>query len=81
MIHALIEWVLDSPGFADTDGDEPIRVTDLYRNPINLNAGRGDAITRNTESSKVVMPYFIVADLRKRIAQGPNFRTGRGCRG
>ena len=74
LIFELIEWVLDSTSFADTDSDKPIRITELYRNPINPNAGRGNATPPITESTKVVLPYFLIADLRKRVVQGPNFK-------
>lgn len=80
-IYEFIEWVLDSPGFADTDGGEPIRFTELYRNPIDPNAGNGDMGIRNTESTKVVLPYFLVADIRKRIAQGPDFKDWKWVQG
>jgi len=73
-IYELIEWVLDSPGFADISGYEPIRITDLYRNPINLKACNGLSVRSPSESTKIVLPYFLIADLRKRIVQGENFR-------
>lgn len=81
IIHDLIEWVLDSPAFADVDGDTPIRLTDLYRNPINPNAGGDEATPRNRETNKVVLPYFLIADLRKRIVQGPNFSDWKWLQG
>lgn len=81
LIHELIEWVLDSPTFADVDGDVPIRLTDLYRNPINPSAGGTNDSVRDVESNKVVLPYFLVADLRKRIVQGPNFSDWKWVQG
>lgn len=73
-IYDLIEWVLDSPGFADTSDGEPIRLTELYRNPINPNVGGNDGKRPNAESNKVVLPYHLISELRKRIAQGHNFK-------
>jgi len=73
-IYQFFEWVLDSPGFADINNGEPIRNVNLYRNPINLNVRGGDSTVRFTESNKVVLPYYLISELRKRIAQGPNFR-------
>lgn len=74
-IYSLIEWVLDSEDFADHDDGDIIRLSNLYRNPINVLSGsRGDVPARPTQSGKVVMSYFLISDLRKRIVQGPNFK-------
>lgn len=81
IIFRLIEWVLDSPGFADVGEEGPIRITELYRNPINPNVGNGYADNSISESNKVVMPYFLVSDLRKRIAQGPDFSDWKWVQG
>ncbi len=72
-VFRLVEWVLESPGFADCIDGEPIRAVDVFRNPITPRTGTSDDAPRNSESSKVVLPYFLVADLRRRLAQGPNF--------
>ncbi|MBI5921982.1 MAG: hypothetical protein HY847_10110 [Betaproteobacteria bacterium] len=72
-IFELIEKVLDRPEFADTSVTPPIRLTHLYRNPISLDVHGGDG-KGYSESPKPVLPYWMIYDLRKRIAQGPNFR-------
>lgn len=72
-IFNFIEWVLESPEFADHTDNEIIRLPHLYRNPINIKPNRLNDQTANTESNKVIIPYFLIADLRMRIVQGPNF--------
>lgn len=80
LIHRFIEWVLDSPDFADVEDGVPIRLTSEYRNPIT--PFETDSYTpRNTESTKVVLPYYLVSDLRRRIAQGAHFRDWTWVRG
>lgn len=79
-IHRFIEWVLDSPDFADVNDGVPIRLTSEYRNPIT--PFETDSYTpRNTESTKVVLPYYLVSDLRRRIAQGAHFKDWTWVRG
>lgn len=74
-IYNLIEWVLDSEEFASRDGVEIVRLSHLYRNPITFPSGSEvDVPRRPTQSAKVVMPYFLISDLRKRIVQGPHFK-------
>lgn len=72
-LYGLAEWVLDSPDFADTEGEETVRLSHLYRNPFNLDARGNNNKVFKSESSKVVIPYYLISDLRKHIAQGPNF--------
>lgn len=71
-IYELIEYVLDRPEFADTSVAPPIRLGNLYRNPISLDTSKNGS--GYTESPKQILPYWIICDLRKRIVQGPNFR-------
>jgi transposase-like protein len=73
-IHELIEWVLDSPEFADTESEEPIRLIELFRNPVAPQPKGRDEPPRSPESTKVVLPYFLISSLRKQIAQGPSFK-------
>lgn len=80
VIHRFIEWVLDSPDFADVEDGVPIRLTSNYRNPIS--PFETDSYKpRNTESTKVVLPYYLVSDLRRRIAQGAHFKDWTWVRG
>lgn len=79
-IFRLIERILDSPRFADTESGEAIRVVDLYRNPIRLVSGYGDTPSLS-ESNKVVLPYFLIADLRQQIVQGENFTDWKWVQG
>jgi DNA-binding CsgD family transcriptional regulator len=80
-IYNMIEWVLDSEQFADVEDGEPIRFNDLYRNPIDPNAGNGDLIPKKYESNKTLLSYFLVSLLRKQIAQGPNFKDWKWVQG
>lgn len=80
-IYDLIEWVLDSELFADVEDGEPIRFTDLYRNPINPNAGNGDRTPSLNVSNKTLLSYFLVSLLRKQIVQGPNFKDWKWAQG
>lgn len=74
-IYNLIEWVLDTEVFADHDDGEIVRLSHLYRNPINVPSGSGiDEPNRPPQAGKVVMPYLIISDLRKCIVQGPHFK-------
>jgi DNA-binding CsgD family transcriptional regulator len=72
-MHAFIEWILDSPEFADNSNGEPIRNVDLFRNPLKLIPLSKDDEVQN-ESNKIILPYHIIDMLRKQIVQGPNFR-------
>lgn len=72
-IHGLVEWVLDSPDFADNDDGIVIRLSHLYVNPFNCDPSRCSS-RRDPESNKVVMAYYLISNLRKRIVQGPHFR-------
>lgn len=75
-----VEWILDSEGFADHLDAEPIRLTEIYRNPIDRTVASEDQ-SRPRESNKIVMPYLLVSDLRKRIVQGPTFSDWTWVRG
>ncbi|WP_052473557.1 gamma-mobile-trio integrase GmtZ [Sulfuritalea hydrogenivorans] len=71
-IHVFLRWVLRTPEFADTSSGEPITLP-MFRNPVPELFASGVA-KANTESDKVVLPYWMISDLRRRIALGPNFR-------
>ena len=84
LIYNFIEWVLDSPNFADTSDGEPIRATNLFRNPINPDPDVDPSVgaaSRLNQSDKTLLSYWVVADLRKRIVHGPHFRDWTWVRG
>lgn len=81
-IYKLIEWVLDTDDFADHDDGEIVRLSHLYRNPINVASGSVvDEPKRGPQSGKTVIPYFLISDLRKRIVQGPHFKDWTWAQG
>lgn len=71
-IHGLIDYVLGAEEFADTSVSPPLRLPHLYRNPINLLKVTNESQAPN-ESTKTILPYWMITDLRRRIVQGPNF--------
>jgi hypothetical protein len=73
VIYQLVEWVLNSPDFASIEDGEVIRLSHLYRNPFKPRADKNPSVSRQIESNKVVLAYYLISDLRKQIAQGPNF--------
>lgn len=74
-IHRFLEWVLHSEEFADHSSGEPVPNTLLFRNPVcALNFKGRVTQPRLTESNKGLMSYFLIHDLRRRIAQGRTFR-------
>ena len=85
MLYSFIEWVLDSPDFADKDEDgETLRLSHLYRNPFNQFSKGSNHIVGSAdraESNKVVLAYYLISDLRKRIVLGPNFVDWTWVRG
>lgn len=71
IVHRFLNWVLIQPEFADVSSGEPITLPIFY-NPIPKRSHTG--IPKGTsQSNKLVMPYRMIADLRRRIAQGPHF--------
>lgn len=71
-VHGLIDYVLGCEEFADTSVSPPLRLPHLYRNPINLIKISTESQSPN-ESTKIILPYWMITDLRRRIVQGPNF--------
>lgn len=71
-VHGLINFVLGTEEFADTSVSPPLRLPHLYRNPINLVKNSTNS-QLPSESTKTILPYWMIADLRRRIVQGPNF--------
>lgn len=73
IFYQFIEWVLDSEHFADVSDYGVIRLSNIYTNPFKPDSGNESGI-RRSESSKVVMAYYLISDLRKQIVQGIHFK-------
>jgi len=71
-IHRFIDWVLKTPDFSDDSSGEPITAP-VFFNPVRELTYDG-LPGRRVSSDKTVMPYWMIHDLRRRIASGPNFR-------
>ena len=71
-IYTFIDYVLGSDEFADTSMSPPLRLPHLYRNPIRLR-NISNPTPSPHESTKTILPYWMISDLRRRIVQGPNF--------
>lgn len=69
-----LDWILIQPEFADHDEDLGPTTLPIFRNPLNRASRSDHTSQRGSESNKQVMPYWMIHDLRRRIAQGPNFR-------
>jgi len=73
-IADFLDWILLQPEFADMSDDDLPTTLPMFRNPV-CRVNRSDhRPARGSESNKKVMPYWMIHDLRRRIAQGPNFR-------
>lgn len=68
-----LDWILLQDEFVDVDDDEIPITLPIFRNPLEPERRGDHSPRRNAESTKRVMPYFMVHDLRRRIIQGPNF--------
>ncbi|GAB3419019.1 integrase family protein [Massilia agilis] len=68
-----LDWVLIQPEFADLDEDSPTTLP-IFRSPLNRVNRAEHRPRRGSESNKQVMPYWMIHDLRRRVAQGPYFR-------
>lgn len=75
-IQRFLDWVLNMDEFADNSSGEPIPNNLMFRNPVSIltYSEAGVARIKPTQSTKKVMPYFMIHDLRRRIAQGSTFR-------
>lgn len=72
IIHRFLDWVLKTPDFSDDTSGEPITVP-VFFNPVPELTYAG-LPGRRVSSDKTVMPYWMIHDLRRRIASGPDFR-------
>ncbi|MQA19320.1 gamma-mobile-trio integrase GmtZ [Rugamonas rivuli] len=69
-----LDWVLIQPEFADDDEELGVTTLPIFRNPIARVRRSDHRPQRGSESNKQVMPYWMIHDLRRRIAQGRNLR-------
>lgn len=72
-VHNFIDHVLGTEEFADTSVTPPLRLPHLYRNPVNLIKITNESQSPS-ESTKTILPYWMITDLRRRIVQGPDFK-------
>ncbi|MBI2728518.1 MAG: hypothetical protein HYX42_19955 [Polaromonas sp.] len=72
-----IDWILHQDEFVDTNDDDVPETLGIFRNPLRVERRADHRVQRNSESNKVVMPYWMVHDLRRRLIQGPNFTDWR----
>ncbi|MFO1397879.1 MAG: VPA1269 family protein [Burkholderiales bacterium] len=75
VISDFLDWVLIQPEFADLSDDDEPTTFPMFRNPIRRVDRRNHKVQRASESNKKVMPYWMIHDVRRRIAQGPDFRN------
>ncbi len=68
-----IDWILVQPEFADTSEDDYPVTLPMFKNPFARTTRSDHSTKRGSESNKKVMPYWMIYDLRRRIAEGPNF--------
>jgi hypothetical protein len=70
--HFFIEWVLTRPKFCEEDDEGRIHTSPAFRNPIPHLSRKG--IPRHDESVRSTLPYGYIEELRRMIAEGPNFQ-------
>lgn len=70
--HFFIKWVLTRPEFSEEDDEGRLHTSPAFRNPIPHLSRKG--IPRHEESVRSTLPYGYVEELRRMIAEGPNFQ-------
>ncbi len=70
--HFFMEWVLSRPEFCEEDDEGRLQTSPAFRNPIPHLTRSG--LPRPAESVRPTLPYGYVDELRKMIAEGPDFR-------
>lgn len=70
--HNFIEWVLARPDYTEEDDEGRLHTSPAFRNPIVRLSSSG--IPQPSESVRPTLPYGYIDELRRMIAQGPNFR-------
>lgn len=76
-----LDWVLVQEEFVDVDDDDIPITLPIFKNPIHKTIRSDHSPKQGTESNKNVMPYWMIHDLRRRLAQGPNFRDWHWAQG
>lgn len=69
---AFVNWVLSQPEFCEEDDEGRLLTSPAFRNPVPFVSRKG--IARPNESVRPTLPYGYIDELRKMIAEGPNFR-------
>jgi len=70
--HAFLTWVLSTPAYCEEDDNGRLQTSPAFRNPIRRMSRSG--IPQPFESVRSTLPYGYVDELRKMIAEGPNFK-------
>lgn len=70
--HFFLEWVLVQPQFCEEDDFGQLQTSPAFRNPLHHLGSRG--FPKHYESVRPTLPYGYIEELRKMVAQGPNFR-------
>ena len=70
--RAFIEWILARPEFCEDDDDGIQQRSPAFRNFIQYRTTSG--LARHEESVRSTLPYGFIDELRRLIAEGPNFR-------
>lgn len=73
VIIRFLDWLLNKPAFAEIDEEGIPWTSPAFRNPFK-DIAQGESIGRSTESNKWVMPYALISQLRRLVAQGPHFK-------
>jgi hypothetical protein len=70
--HFFIEWVLTRPDYTEEDDEGRLQTSPAFRNPISRLSSSG--IPQPSESVRPTLPYGYIDELRRMIAEGPNFQ-------
>ena len=73
--HSFLEWVLTRPDYTEEDDEGRLQISPAFRNPISRLSSSG--IQQPSESVRPTLPYGYIDELRRMIAEGPNFQDWR----
>ncbi len=71
--HYFLEWVLSRHEFCEEDDEGVLQTSPAFSNPIPLLSVSG--VETHSESVRPTLPYGYIDELRKMIAEGPNFSS------
>lgn len=71
-VHDFMEWVLTRPEYTEEDDEGRLQTSPAFRNPITRLSSSG--IPQPSESVRPTLPYGYIDELRKMIAEGPDFK-------